>query len=117
MPRRKQASLHRQTTRAPASARRKVAIDGRCSLGGREAQDVLLTDLGLTGCRVRANAIGVTKSDGVELWLGEIGPIAGRLEWARDGALGLSFETPLDPELLDTLCEASLRTRVVPLRN
>lgn len=117
MPRRKQASLHRQTSRSPASARRRVALDGRCSLGGREAQEVLLTDIGLTGCRMRANAVGVTKSDGVELWLGDTGPIAGRLEWARDGALGVSFETPLEPELLDTLCESSPRARIVPLRN
>ena len=114
---RKQASLHRQPTRSPASARRKVAIDGRCSIGGHEAQDALVTDLGLTGCRMRANAIGVTKSDSVELWLGEIGPIASRLEWTRGGALGVSFKTPLEPELLDALCEASLLAKVVPLRS
>jgi len=117
MPSRKQASLHRQTVRAPASGRRKVAIDGRCSIGGREAQEVLLTDIGLTGCRLRANAVGVTKSEGLELWLGETGPIAGQLEWARDGALGVSFETPIEPDLLDTLCEASLLRKVVLLRN
>ena len=113
---RKPASLHRQTTRSPASARRKVAIDGRCSIGGREAQDVLLTDIGLTGCRMRANAVGVTKSDSLELWLGETGPIASKLEWARDGALGVSFEVPLESELLDALCETSLLNTVVPLR-
>lgn len=114
---RKQASLHRQTARSPASPRRKVAIEGRCSIGGREAQEALVTELGLTGCRMRVNAVGVTKSDGVELWLGETGPIASRLEWMRGGALGVSFETPLEPELLDTLCEAALSAKVVPLRS
>lgn len=114
---RKQASLHRQTARSPAAARRKVAIDGQCSIGGREVQDALVTDIGLTGCRLRANAIGVTKSDGVELWLGETGPIASRLEWMRGGALGLSFETPLAPDVLDTLCETALVAKVVPLRS
>jgi hypothetical protein len=116
MARRKQASLHRQITRSPVSARRKVAIDGRCSIGGREAQEVLLTDLGLTGCRMRGNAVGVIKSDSLELWLGDTGPIAARLEWTRDGALGVSFETPIEAELLDSLCETSLLNKVVPLR-
>jgi hypothetical protein len=114
---RKQASLHRQTARSPTAARRKVAIDGRCSIGGREAQDALVTDLGLTGCRMRANAVRVTKSDGIDLWLGETGPIASRLKWMRGGALGLSFETPLEPELLEKLCEGAQQTKVVPLRS
>ncbi len=114
---RKQASLHRQTVRAPASGRRKVAIEGRCSIGGREEQEVLLTDLGLTGCRMRANAVGVSKSNALALWLGETGPIAARLEWARDGALGVSFEVPLDADVLDALCETSLLNKVVRLRN
>lgn len=76
-----------------------------------------MTDVGLNGCRMRASAIGVTKSDVIELWLGETGPFACRLEWTRDGALGVSFENPLSVELLDSLCEASARARIVPIRS
>lgn len=113
---RKTSSLHRQTARAHGSARRRVAIEGRCSIGGREAQDVLVTDLGETGCRMKANAVGVIKSDPLELWFGDSGPIAGRLKWTRDGALGVAFESPLAAELLDGLYEASERSKVVLLR-
>lgn len=117
MVRRKQASLNRQNTRAPASARHAVAIDSRCAIGGRDPQDVLVTDLGLTGCCMRANVVGVTKSEDIELWLGTTGPLSCRLEWARDGALGVSFKTPLEPELLERMCGESQRSKVVPIRS
>jgi hypothetical protein len=113
---RKSASLHRQTTRSSGATRRGVAIEGRCSIGGREPQTVLVTDLGETGCRMKANAVGVIKSDTLELWLGDSAPIAGRLKWTRDGALGVAFESPLAAELLDGLYEVSEQSKVVPLR-
>lgn len=113
---RKTPSLHRHTARTHGSARRGVAIEGRCSIAGREPQDVLVTDLGETGCRMKANAVGVIKSDTLELWLGDSEPIAGRLKWTRDGALGVAFESPLAAEQLDGLYEVSEQSKVVPLR-
>jgi hypothetical protein len=114
---RKPATLSRKSARPDDSARRHVAIEGRCSIGGREAQDVMVTDLDLTGCRMRANAIGVIKAEPLKLWFGATGPIDGKLEWTKGGALGVSFEAPLETEMLDTLYKASLLTNVVPLRD
>jgi hypothetical protein len=113
---RNRPSLSRQTHRSADSARNGVAIEGRCSIGGREPHVVLLTDLSPTGCRMHATAVGVTKSETIELWLGETGPLAGKLEWIRDGALGVSFETEIEPELLEALYETSLLAKLVRLR-
>jgi hypothetical protein len=113
---RNRPSLSRHAARSAGSTRQGVAIEGRCSIGGREAQTVLLTDLGPTGCRMHADAVGVTKSGGIELWLGDTGPIAGKLEWIKDGALGVSFETEIEPELLEALYETSLLAKLVRLR-
>lgn len=113
---RKTPSLHRHTARAQGSARRQVAIEGRCRIGGRAPHDVLVTDLGESGCRLHANAIGVTKAEPLELWLGEMGPIAGRLKWTRNGALGVSFDTALAPETLAALYEVSQHATVIPMR-
>jgi hypothetical protein len=113
---RNRPSLSRQTSRSSGAVRNGVAIEGRCSIGGREAQTVLLTDLGPNGCRMHADAIGVTKSATIELWLGETGPIASKLEWIKDGALGVSFETEIAPELLEALYETSLLAKLVRVR-
>jgi hypothetical protein len=106
--------LQRQSTRG--STRASVAIEGRCSFGGREAQDVLVTDLDESGCRMRAAAIGVIKSEPVVLWVSQVGPISGRLKWTKGGALGVAFDAPLGDELLAALREASHLSNVVPLR-
>ena len=116
MANRNRASLSRQTVRSDVAPRHGVAIEGRCSIGGRDAQPVLLTDLSPTGCRMHADAIGVTKSATIELWLGETGPIASKLEWIRDGALGVSFETEIEPALLEALYDTSLLAKLVRLR-
>lgn len=113
---RKSASLNRQINRASSTARRRVTIEGRCGFGGREPKDVLVTDLGETGCRLQVNAVGVSKAEPLALWLGETGPIAGRLEWTRGGSLGVSFESPLTADALEALYETSRLATVVPLR-
>lgn len=114
---RKPAMLSRKTTRSADAERQRVAIDGRCSIGGREAQDVMVIDLDPTGCQMRASAVGVTKAEPVKLWFGSTGPIDGRLKWTKGGALGVSFEAPLEDDVLETLYQASLLSNVVPLRN
>ena len=106
--------LQRHTVRG--SARGTVAIEGRCSIGGREAQDVLVTDLDQLGCRMRAAAVGVIKSEPVVLWVSQVGPIPGRLKWTKGGALGVAFNAPLGDELLAALREASQLSNVVPFR-
>ncbi len=110
----KRAPLVRRVTRV--GERRPLIAEGRCQFGEGEVQDVLLTDLDAYGCRLRGSAVGVTKAEGLRLWLGEVGPIAGHLRWARRGAVGIAFDVPVDEEILTQVTEVDPGPTVVPLR-
>ena len=67
---------------------------------------MLVTDLGATGCKLQANWVGVTKSEPVQLWLGDFGPVEAKLKWIRKGSLGLAFNDPLEEAVLQPMLEA-----------
>ena len=73
-------------------------------------------DLGADGCRLLGLSAGVTKSDPLQLWLGDAGPFAASLKWAKRGSLGVAFDSPLDDPLLGRLAEAVPEPNVVPMR-
>ncbi len=77
-----------------------------------------MTDLGLSGCRMRADAVGVTRSETLVLWIGEYGPVPGMLKWTKGGELGVLFDVPLAEDTLEALLETSEppRDNVVPLK-
>jgi len=99
-----------------AADRQRVSISGRLGMGERPSEDVLVTDLGPHGCSLQGDAVGVTRSAPLTLWLGEVGPISGRLKWAKAGSLGVMFDNPLSDEVVDRLFDAAARDKVVPLR-
>ena len=102
--------------RTRAGDRHKVLITASFGFGERPRADVLVTDLGPLGCSLQGDAVGVTRSEPLTLWLGEVGPISGRLKWAKGGSLGVSFDEPLEDEVIAALYEAAERAKVVPLR-
>jgi hypothetical protein len=102
----KRARLQQNSARSRATPRAAVVIDGECVIGERPKEPALVTDLGLQGCRVRTEAIGVTRSEGLQLWLGEVGPISGKLKWSKGGSLGVLFDTPLEEAMLQALLSA-----------
>jgi hypothetical protein len=102
----KRAKLVQNTARSRTTVRQRVVIDGQCVIGERLKDPALVTDLGLQGCRVRTEAVGVTRSEGLQLWLGEVGPISGKLKWSKGGSLGVLFDTPLTEETLEALLMA-----------
>lgn len=117
MTRGKSARLQPSSARSRTTPRERVVIDGTCIIGERERETALVTDLGLQGCRVRTEAIGVTRSETMQLWLGEVGPIAGRLKWTKGGSLGVLFDSPLDEGTLEALLAAGKPpSNVIPLR-
>ncbi|MBO9518333.1 MAG: hypothetical protein J7493_09720 [Porphyrobacter sp.] len=97
----KRASLVRNTETSRAGERNSLTTEGKCQIGNGEVQEVLLTDLDTHGCMMRGSAIGVTKSDPLKLWLGDVGPIAGKLRWARRGSVGIEFDIPLVDDVID----------------
>lgn len=99
--------------------RESVVIPGTCQVGERSPEAVLVTDLSASGCRLRGDSIGVTKSEPVQLWLGNAGPISAKLKWVKKGSLGLAFDVSLDEKLLEKLLAAPLApppSNVVPLK-
>lgn len=113
----KRPILQQRSTSSRAGDRATVAIAGTCKVGDRPEENVLVTNLGPSGCRMRAGAVGVTKAEPLVIRIGSSGPIAARLEWAKGGALGVSFDTPLPDDLVVTLQSASAPpNNVVPLR-
>ena len=112
----KHVRLSNRPNRERAEGRTAVSLSGRCRAGDREIQDVLVMDLASLGCRVLGLSFGVTKSDPLELWLGEVGPVAARLKWVKRGSLGIEFDTPLEVEVLERLAAADPTPNVVPMR-
>ncbi len=117
MTRGKRTKLEQNTARSRTSERSVVVIDGQCVIGERGKEIALVTDLGLQGCRVRTEAVGVTRSEALMLWLGDFGPIAGKLKWTKGGSLGILFDSPLDEGTLEALLAVGEPpSNVVPLR-
>lgn len=117
MTRGKRTKLQQNTARSRTSERNAVVIEGTCVIGERAKEPALVTDLGLQGCRMRTEAVGVTRSESLQLWLGEFGPVAGKLKWTKGGSLGVRFDNPLDPGTLEALLEAGEPpSNVIPLR-
>ena len=106
MTRGKRPKLQNKGARSRTTPREMVVIEGFCLIGERDKETALVTDLGLTGCRVRTEAVGVTRSEGLQLWLGDVGPIAGQLKWSKGGSLGVLFDTPLEEATLEALLDA-----------
>jgi hypothetical protein len=73
-------------------------------------------DLASQGCRLLGLSVGVTKNDPLELWFGEVGPVAARLKWVKRGSLGVEFGAPLDAEMLERLADSDPKPNVLPMR-
>jgi hypothetical protein len=117
MTRGKRSKLQQNSARSRSTERNEVVIEGSCLIGDRGKEAALFTDLGLRGCRVRTEAVGVTRSEALQLWLGEVGPIAGTLKWTKGGSLGVLFDTPLEEDTLKALlATGEPQSNVIPLR-
>jgi hypothetical protein len=112
----KHARLSNRPEKERADERTAVSISGRCRAGDRDIQEVLVMDLAKQGCRLLGLSVGVTKNDALELWLGEVGPVAARLKWVKRGSLGVEFATPLEAEVLERLATTDPAPNVLPLR-
>lgn len=99
--------------------REPVAIHATCRIGERDDEDVLITDLGRTGCKIHTGAVGVTKVETLVLTLDGCAPIHGSLQWIKGGMLGVHFDQPLGDALLERLCSQppEPEANVVPLRS
>lgn len=96
-----------------------VSLEGRCSVGDNAAEAIAVLDLDARGCRVKGITAAVTKADRLELWLGDVGPVEGRLRWAKRGSAGIAFVAPLVDEQLEVIRQTAAPaaiSEVIPLR-
>lgn len=84
-----------------AHDRRLLAIPGRCGIGERSLEDVLVEDLSAGGCSLRGSLPAFSKADAVTVWLDTHGPFSAKLRWAKRGSIGVAFESPLDQATID----------------
>jgi hypothetical protein len=114
---RKRARIHPNPEMDRTTVREPVVIPGTCRIGDGQAEDVLVIDLGANGCRLRGNSLGVTKSQPVELQIGEFGPVAAKLRWVKRGSIGVKFDVPIEEAALQKLQDTPRPPpNVVPLR-
>ena len=112
----KRAPLVKRDGSDRVAERTQFVAEGKCQFGEGEVQDVLVTELDAYGCRLRSSAVGVTKTESLQLWLGEVGPVLGQLRWARRGSVGIAFDQPLDEDSLARVCAIEPGPTVVPMR-
>ena len=96
-----------------------VSLEGRCSVGEGAPELISVLDLDARGCRVKGITAAVTKADLLQMWLGELGPIVGRLRWAKRGSAGVAFDVPLNDEALVSIKLTAAPVplpQVIPLR-
>lgn len=102
-----------------AGPREFVSLEGRCRVGEGEAETIAVLDLDSGGCRVKGITAAVTKTDPLQLWLGEVGPLPGKLRWVKRGSAGIAFAARLDDHQLELAKRTALPVpvaEVVPLR-
>lgn len=104
----------------PRAGNRAVAsLEGRCQVGEGEAATIAVLDLDTLGCRVRGITAAVTKLEPLQVWLGDVGPLAARLRWVKRGNAGVAFETPLSEDDLARAAATAapaVPAQVIPLR-
>ena len=89
-------------------ARFDVTLTGRM-YGAGGSREVTIFDLSTRGCRVEDNSLARPGAL-ITIKIGTVGPIAGVIRWRRDNFVGIKFENPLYPAVLDNIRkEQSLR--------
>jgi len=102
-----------------AGPREFVSLEGRCRVGEGQAEPIAVLDLDAGGCRVKGITAALTKADPLQLWLGDVGPVSGKLRWVKRGSAGIAFTDPLDVHQLAAVKLTALplpEAEVIPLR-
>ncbi|RIV83033.1 PilZ domain-containing protein [Aurantiacibacter zhengii] len=70
--------------------------------GSRGSREVTIFDLSTRGCRIEDYS-GAPPGSLVTIKIGAVGPIAAVVRWRRDHSMGLKFEDPLYPAVLENI--------------
>lgn len=81
--------------------RHEVKIEGRYRTGRGVARDVVVTDLSRTGCRFFDRFSNLSTDGYISIRIGSIGPIQARIRWRENSVVGLEFDDPIHPSVLE----------------
>ena len=93
------SSLTIEETIERSEDRHEVTIIGRL-YGADGSREVTICDLSTHGCRVQDHSFAKPGAI-VTIKIGTIGPIRAVIRWRRDKFIGLKFEDPLYPSVLE----------------
>jgi hypothetical protein len=80
--------------------RHETKIIGRVRMAAA-ARDVTILDLSENGCRFHDRFSTLALEAPVSIKLGPVGPLAAKVKWRRGEYVGIEFDLPLYPAVLD----------------
>ena len=78
-----------------------ISAFGRYRKGTGTRYNVAIKDLSEYGCQFSDLVGRISVGDEITIRIGEVGPIAARVKWAAKREIGVEFEQPLHPSVLD----------------
>lgn len=89
-----------RTLKERASDRHDLTIIGRMYTA-RGSRNVTILDLSETGCQIHDTGGQLKREDRVSVKLGPVGPVDSTIRWTREDRIGIQFNTPLYPAVLE----------------
>lgn len=83
-----------------------ICVAGRYRSGTGRRYDVAIANLSEYGCHFEDFGGRGAPGDTISLRIGEIGPIMARVKWMKQLKVGVEFDAPLHPSVLDHIVAA-----------
>lgn len=83
-----------------SESRLSVELPGTFETPGQEQRGMFYSQISSRGCRMAGHDLLLEAGDAVELHLGAIGPIDGKVRWVLANAVGVEFDVALDAAIV-----------------
>jgi len=87
------------------SERHALSLNARCRKSSWLVDHVELADISEGGCCIVGGGEGLTVGQAVTIRFADLKGVPGTICWTKDTTAGVTFDTPLDPALIDELSE------------
>ena len=83
-----------------------ISVPGRYRKGTGVGYNVAIKNLSEYGCQFSDLVGRIGVGDDISIRIGEIGPLDARVKWVANREIGVEFEQPLYPSVLDHIIAA-----------
>ena len=83
-----------------------ISVPGRYRKGTGVRYNVAIKDLSEYGCQFSDLVGRIDVNDDITIRIGEIGPLDARVKWVAKREIGVEFDQPLYPSVLDHIIAA-----------